>query len=89
MTDIVDRLRNYQDGNSDLMEAAADEIEHLQEDNNDLIADIFTLNEELKQNADEIERLREALHKISLASQSSMDSKEGCGRIARAALEGK
>ena len=54
MTDIVDRLRNYQDGNSDLMEAAADEIEHLQEDNNDLIADIFTLNEELKQNADEI-----------------------------------
>ena len=36
--------------------------------------------------ADEIERLREALHQISLASQSSMDSKEGCGKIARKAL---
>jgi hypothetical protein len=34
----------------------------------------------------EIERLREALHQISLASQSSMDSKEGCGKIARKAL---
>ena len=36
--------------------------------------------------ADEIERLREALHQISLASQNSMDSKEGCGKIARKAL---
>ena len=34
----------------------------------------------------EIERLREELHQISLASQSSMDSKEGCGKIARKAL---
>ena len=36
--------------------------------------------------ADEIERLREALHQISLASQNSMDSKEGFGKIARKAL---
>lgn len=31
-------------------------------------------------------RLRAALHRISLASQNSMSSKEECGRIARAAL---
>ena len=34
----------------------------------------------------EIERLRKALHRISLASQNSMSSKDECGRIARAAL---
>ena len=35
----------------------------------------------------EIKRLREALHRISLASQNSMSSKDECGRIARAALQ--
>lgn len=35
----------------------------------------------------EIDRLRKSLHRISLASQNSMCSKEECGRIARAALE--
>lgn len=35
----------------------------------------------------EIERLRKALHRISLASQNSMSSKDECGRIARAALQ--
>jgi hypothetical protein len=39
----------------------------------------------LKKDA-EIERLRNALHQISLCSQNSMSSKEECGRIARAAL---
>lgn len=29
MSDLIDRLRNYQDGNSDLMVAAADEIKRL------------------------------------------------------------
>ena len=38
---------------------------------------------ELREN----ERLREALHRISLASQNSMSSKDECGRIARAALQ--
>jgi hypothetical protein len=33
--------------------------------------------------------LREALTHISLCSQNSMSSKEECGRIARAALEGE
>jgi hypothetical protein len=33
------------------------------------------------------ERLAEALHRISLASQNSMSSKTECGQIARAALE--
>jgi reverse gyrase len=37
---------------------------------------------------EEIERLENALHRISLASQNSMSSKEECGRIARVALEG-
>jgi hypothetical protein len=31
--------------------------------------------------------LLDALHRISLASQNSMSSKEECGRIAREALE--
>ena len=31
--------------------------------------------------------LLEALHRISLASQNSMSSKDECGRIARAALQ--
>jgi hypothetical protein len=35
---------------------------------------------------DEINRLREALSHISLASQNSMSSREECGRIARAAV---
>jgi hypothetical protein len=37
----------------------------------------------------EIERLRTGLHRISLASQHSMSSREECGRIARETLEGK
>jgi len=44
------------------------------------------VNKRIEEAADEIERLREALHQISLASQNSMDSKEGCGKIARKAL---
>ena len=36
---------------------------------------------------DEIERLRIALHGISLGAQNSMTSKEGLGREARAAME--
>ena len=35
----------------------------------------------------EIERLRTGLHRISLASQNSMSSREECGRIARETLE--
>lgn len=37
----------------------------------------------------ENERLREALHRVSLASQNSMSSKDECGRIARETLEVK
>ena len=37
----------------------------------------------------EVERLRNALYYISLASQNSMSSQEECGRIAREALEGE
>lgn len=33
-----------------------------------------------------VAEMREALHRISLASQNSASSKEECGRIARAAL---
>jgi len=36
---------------------------------------------------DEIERLRDALHRISLGSQNSMESKNALGKIARTALE--
>lgn len=35
----------------------------------------------------ERESFQAALHRISLASQNSMSSKEECGRIARAALD--
>jgi hypothetical protein len=35
----------------------------------------------------EIDRYREALHHISLASQNSQSSKSECGKIARKALE--
>lgn len=38
--------------------------------------------------ADEVQRLRDALHQISLVSQNSAGSKDECGRIARRALEG-
>lgn len=37
--------------------------------------------------ASEIERLREALHRISLASQDSGTTREAMGREARAALK--
>ena len=37
----------------------------------------------------EVERLRTGLHRVSLASQNSMSSKDECGRIAREALEAK
>jgi hypothetical protein len=40
-----------------------------------------------KRQADEAERLRTALTRISLCSQNSMSSKEDCGRIAREALK--
>lgn len=36
--------------------------------------------------AQEREKWRAVLHRISLCSQNSMSSKEECGRIARAAL---
>ena len=39
--------------------------------------------------AEEIERLRTGLHRVSLASQNSMSSKDECGRIARETLEAK
>lgn len=39
--------------------------------------------------AEEIERLRTGLHRVSLASQNSMSSKEECGRIARETLGAK
>jgi uncharacterized small protein (DUF1192 family) len=47
------------------------------------------LRDEIKSLLAEVERLRTGLHRISLASQNSMSSKEECGRIAREALEGK
>ena len=50
----------------------------------DYIAGIEKENAKLKQ---ENAVLRNGLHRISLASQNSMSSKEECGRIARTALE--
>ena len=44
---------------------------------------------ELDEAVNEIERLRAALHRISLGSQNSMTSKEALGKEARAALEGR
>jgi len=41
----------------------------------------------LGQAADEIERLREVLHRISLGSQDSGTTKESLGKEARAALK--
>lgn len=46
-------------------------------------------NPDCKEAADTIEELVATLHRISLCSQNSMSSKEECGRIARAAREGK
>jgi hypothetical protein len=43
----------------------------------------------LKEAADRIEKLEKALHCISLGSQDSGTTKEGLGREARKALEGK
>ena len=51
---------------------------------------VFTRNPELIiAQSDEIARLRNALHKISLGAQSSMSSRDECGRIAREALATK
>lgn len=49
----------------------------------------MSLGEYLARKDAEIERLRTGLHRISLASQHSMSSREECGRIARETLEGK
>ena len=51
--------------------------------------EIARQREESKKLRAEIERLRTGLHRISLASQDSMSSKNECSRIARATLEGK
>lgn len=50
---------------------------------------IQELRSEKWEMAQEIERLREALHQISLCSQNSMRSKQECGDIARFALQQK
>lgn len=61
-------------------------IEILEMEYNRIIKQGVVLEDRLQEAACEIYRLREALHQISLASQNSMDSKEGCGKIARKAL---
>lgn len=45
--------------------------------------------EEVERLRAEVEKLRAGLHRVSLASQNSMSSKDECGRIARKALESK
>lgn len=47
------------------------------------------VNDERHENHKRIAELELVLHRISLASQNSMSSKEECGRIARTALENK
>lgn len=76
MTDIVQRLRLV-DPNQMLLAPPPRDTSYLQ-------AGLIC-----REAAAEIERLRNTLHRISLASQNSMSSKGECGRIARAALEGK
>ena len=59
MTDIVERLRNYQDGNSYLMEAAAHKIERLLVGYGKLREEIIALLHIANRDEAEIERLRE------------------------------
>ena len=47
----------------------------------------YLINPDGPEAADEIERLREALHRISLGSQDSGTTKESLGKEARAALK--
>jgi hypothetical protein len=80
--DIVARLRGYCDGNNDLMDAAADEIERLRVTMDVLLADRRAT---LSENHDlwrEIERLRAALREI----MDEMPENFACHHIARAAL---
>lgn len=79
MSDIIDRLRNYQDGNTDLMVAAANEIERMRD--------------YLSEAADEIERLRMALdlianHPVTDTGMWEVGAKE-MQRLAHAALSGE
>lgn len=60
----------------------AEEVERLRSNNDNLTLECDELRAE-------IERLRAGLHRVSLASQNSMASKDECGRIARETLEVK
>ena len=87
--DTVARLRGYCDGNNDLMDAAADEIERLRVTMDVLLADRRAT---LSENHDlwrEIERMRSVLRRIAHAPHGKIycaDGHEEAVLIARAAL---
>ena len=98
MMDIVERLRHaiewHRGKDTNLLKNSADEIERLREALKVFADNVKETNIGIDENwaktvyplKAENQLLREALHQISLASQNSMDSKEGCGKIARKAL---
>ena len=94
MTDIVDQLREGVWGRSRradaviqaVMQEGADEIERLRKDNAGLLILVDMTRDSSMGHQERSERLRAALHRISLASQNSGTTKEFLGREARVAL---
>jgi len=75
--DLIERLRGYGDGNNDLMDAAADRIEKLESENNDI-------GVHLDGAMARIEKLKAALREIACNGNDDCAS-----AICRNALEGK
>ena len=96
--DLIERLRGYGDGNNDLMDAAADRIEKLEEE----IGVLFAANVRLNSRADldsdgyvdRIEKLEAALRDIASGRYSgivltSVPPQDPAINRAKQALEGK
>ena len=94
--DILEELRDldkifyeYEADDGALLDRAANEIEELRKERNELREESKVDWVVFQKAAEEIERLREALHRISLGSQDSGTTKESLGKEARAAVKEK
>jgi Ni,Fe-hydrogenase III large subunit len=101
MPNIVDDLRLLESGArwadsaaADVLERAADEIERLLVERDELQESIKLLDElwhgyhdSYVSQLEKCDRMKDVLHRISLGSQNSGTTKEDLGREARAALK--
>lgn len=85
----VERLTRERDEARAEVERLTGKLKLVADALNDTISKYHEVGDQNDRLDAENERLREALHRISLASQNSMSSKDECGRIARETLEAK